>query len=178
MTQGPLPHTIEFRSLAARGIVLEGQVEIEKMPRLKAAVHSAAAPAEVKAVFDRDEEKRYVVQIETEMAVELECQRCLEPMPYQLSNTTLIAAVWNDDQAKQLPGYLEPAVTADETDLWALVEDELLLALPAFSYHAEEDCGELVKQLKAEQPVVADEVEEKPNPFAVLASLKSSPEEK
>jgi uncharacterized protein len=51
-------------------------------------------------------------------------------------------------------------------DLRALVEDELLLELPLVPRH--EVCPEPLKAAHEEIPPV----EEKPNPFAVLASLK------
>ena len=53
-----------------------------------------------------------------------------------------LAVVWTDDQAAHLPRHLEPLVVEDEAcSLWDVVEDELILALPSFSYHETEECN-------------------------------------
>jgi len=55
-------------------------------------------------------------------------------------------------------------------DSFELVEDELILALPMFAYHADGECE--IKQPKAETEQV-EVTEKKDNPFAVLQQLKS-----
>jgi uncharacterized protein len=57
--------------------------------------------------------------------------------------------------------------------LWEVVEDELILALPPFSYHDTEECQQILSRFNADQaPPVETVAEDKPNPFNVLAQLK------
>ena len=67
---------------------------------------------------------------------------------------------------------MEPLVVGDEDcALWDMVEDELILGLPAFSYHDTEDCKETLAEFSA-PPAAEGEVGERSNPFNVLAQLK------
>ncbi len=86
---------------------------------------------------------------------------------------TVLAIVWSDDQARQLPRDLDPLIVdTQEVALREIVEEELMLALPPFSYHKAEECGEILAEYRG--PTAAEEVPaaEKPNPFDVLAQLK------
>jgi len=174
MKPGALPHMVEVRTLAARRIVIDGELEVTRMPRLSQAIAEAEGPARVSANFDRDEEGRYILDLSVAMPVAVSCQRCLSPMLVELASHSLLAALWTDDQAEHLPSRYDPLVTSDETDLWSVVEDELLLAMPAFSYHDNIDCGadtEYQQKQNLGAPVV-EEPQQKDNPFSVLAALK------
>ncbi len=77
----------------------------------------------------------------------------------------------SDEQAEALPEAYDPMAVPDfgAIDLLAMVEDELILALPVGPVHDSEH-GEV-----SEADMVFGELPEeaqKPNPCAVLASLK------
>lgn len=100
-------------------------------------------------------------------SLRLRCERCLQPMDYPLrvaSRLLLIAAgePWPDEDEDVEPDDDEwDAIEASrEQSVLALVEDEVLLALPIVPRH--EAC----------KPPVALEDEHEPSPFAVLAKLK------
>jgi uncharacterized protein len=59
-------------------------------------------------------------------------------------------------------------VAGGECELRELVEDELILALPAFSYHEQADCNTVLVDLNSEAVAAPD----RPNPFEVLGRLK------
>jgi len=179
MTLGALPHMVEARTLAAREVTVEGTLQAARMPRLDAAIVAAVAPARVHAQFCRDEEGRYILKLSVHMAVSVACQRCLGPLELDLVSDSQLAALWTDEQAQQLPSRYDPLITGDETDLWQVVEDELLLALPAFSYHSDSQCGLAtgVAQPDAAEPDETD-APARDNPFTVLAALKNEPSER
>ena len=98
----------------------------------------------------------------------LVCQRCLGPVEAVLDADRSFLFVAGEDAAAALDADSEDDVLAltRSLDLRELVEDELLLALPLVPRH--EECPEPL-----EVPPDADApVEEKKNPFAVLAALK------
>ena len=80
------------------------------------------------------------------------CQRCLEPFQAAIESPVRIAFVSDDAAAEQLPQDVEPVeMDAGRVDLAALVEDELLLALPLVPMHpTAADCANA-------QAVTADE---------------------
>jgi uncharacterized protein len=78
--------------------------------------------------------------------------------------------VKNDDAAENLPSYYD-AIDLDENgevNLLALVEDELILAIPLIPMHKPEDCHAPADSVWGELPEELD----KPNPFDVLKKLK------
>lgn len=100
----------------------------------------------------------------------LTCQRCLEAAEVKLDVNIDLGFVQTEDQAKQLPSDLEPVMLEEEEmPLASLLEQELILALPIVAYHS--NCEPIPYQGEDEQAEVSN-VEEKPNPFAVLEQLK------
>jgi len=127
---------------------------------------------EAQLSFSRDEENRYVIHVAVEADVSVTCQRCLEPMPAHLTSDNTLAVVWTDEQAAHLPRHLDPLIVAqDACNLWELVEDELILAMPPFSYHDTQECKERIAGFSDAAPE-GSAAEDKPNPFNVLAQLK------
>ena len=99
--------------------------------------------------------------------VSLECQRCLRPVDVPLQIARNFLFVHGEDAAAQLDADSEDDVLAmtRALDVRELIEDELLLAMPIVPRH--EVCPEPLV------PAAEDElVDDKPNPFAALASLK------
>ena len=99
--------------------------------------------------------------------VSLECQRCLKPVDVPLQISRQFLFVHGEDAAAQLDADSEDDVLAitRALDLRELIEDELLLAMPIVPRH--ETCPEPLVAAVDDEPV-----EEKPNPFAALATLK------
>lgn len=175
MTTGALPKTVEVRTLAARQVTVSGALSADRLSRLSAVIVSASKPFDVIADCFRDEEGRYIVELKVAGAVEMACQRCLTPVTVQVDALSTLAAVWTDEQAANLPARYEPLITEGEVDLWQLVEEELLLALPSFNYHGDDQCGVKVGLAMAAGDVVAvdaDAERDRSNPFEVLATLK------
>ncbi|EST85057.1 hypothetical protein ECC1470_09924, partial [Escherichia coli ECC-1470] len=66
------------------------------------------------------------------VTVTLECQRCGKPFTHQVYTTYCFSPVRSDEQAEALPEAYEPIEVNEfgEIDLLAMVEDEIILALP------------------------------------------------
>jgi uncharacterized protein len=82
--------------------------------------------------------------------------------------------VRDEENARHLPGSYDPWIlTEEQADLYAVLEEEILLNLPYVAYH-DTPCGTAlmpVEKLQAEQ-LKPDVVSDKPNPFQVLKQLK------
>ncbi|WP_333841624.1 YceD family protein [Limnohabitans sp.] len=111
------------------------------------------------------------LHLEAKATVPLTCQRCLHPVPVALlieQDFRFVAdeatALAQDDASDE-----DLLVLEDSFDLMALIEDELLMGLPLVPMH--EAClSERAPTSEEEEAILA---EVKPNPFAVLASLKT-----
>ncbi len=172
MLTEPLPTTLDVRKAATRGVSISGALKPLELQRFRGLLASDDGDIQAHLAFSRDEEGRYLVAVSIEANVSVTCQRCLEPLSTTLRSANTLAAVWSDEQARHLPKHLDPLILTEESCLLPeLVEDELILSLPPYSYHEQADCNEELVGLAASEPEQAQR-EEKPNPFEVLAQLK------
>ena len=176
MKTAALPKQLDLRGLAARGVHIEGTVSPEDLPRLADLGIAIADSGSAAFDFGRDEEARYVVAVCVEAKVVMQCQRCLRDMEVPIKSASLMACVWTDEEAAALPATYEPLLVADPTDLSTIVEEEILLAIPASPIH-EKECKSpeqrAALQTDTEEPAAVGETGERDSPFAVLERLKS-----
>jgi len=173
--QGNLPLKIEPIRLAETGQAFSGRLPIKHLHRLKSLVVSQTGDVEIKLQFGVDEIGIRYLQGHMATSLQLECQRCMEPMELQLDKDMLIAFVKSSVEAEELPDNYDPQVV-EQTPiaLVDLIEDELILSLPQVPMHKREDCV-ASKLLDTEAALEANnEPEVVKNPFEILATLKDS----
>ena len=169
MLTEPLPTTLDVRKAAARDASSSGAVDLSRLQRLRDLVASGEGHIDAVIRFSRDEERRSIATVSVEATLMVHCQRCLESMPVSIRSENQLAVVGDDEAAKQLPAALDPWVLEGEQgDLWALVEDELILALPVVAYHDTPECLQLMDEYRR-QPETEQSDD---NPFKVLEQLK------
>ena len=111
------------------------------------------------------------LHLTAETSVLLTCQRCMGVVQipltvdqwYRFVASEEIAMAQDDASAEDL------LVLAPQFDLGAVLEDELLMALPLVPMHSECPVLPAFRSGVIDEPAFA---EEKPNPFAALAALK------
>lgn len=82
------------------------------------------------------EEGRIVAEVGLAAKLSLRCQRCLKPMLVPIESRSRVVLLANEEQASGVPPELETALAPDgRLRLADLVEEELLLALPAAPRH-------------------------------------------
>lgn len=171
MLTEPLPTTLDVRKAAARGVTVRGEVALAELSRLRGMLASDEGRIEAQCRFERDEENRFLVIVSVKGRLHVSCQRCLEAMPMDIECESRLAIVGDDEAASQLPATLEPwVVEGEQGQLWALIEDDLILALPAVAYHETEACKQLLDAYQ--QPAETLKTEDE-SPFKVLEQLKS-----
>ncbi|HET8550993.1 MAG TPA: YceD family protein [Gammaproteobacteria bacterium] len=166
----PLPERINAERLAQEHTRLAGVIPLEKMPRLAQCLAEPGGDASVEVDFAPGPAGRSVVRGEAAAKVRLVCQRCMGNVDWPLEARFSLALVHDDDEAAALPAEYEPLLWPDESgSLAALVEDELLLALPAVPRHIDpQECGTVERMMRPEN----DPDERRDNPFNVLSKLK------
>ena len=108
------------------------------------------------------------LDLKADAELPLTCQRCLKPVPVSLDVDQQVRFVETEAQAEAEDEVAEEDVLAltPEFDLLALVEDELILAVPLVALHGA--CSPEGYDPAVEAPI------EKTNPFSVLAALKKT----
>lgn len=175
------PLNLDVATFAAEGASLAGHwpgPTLDRLADLQAAPQDAPL-AEV--AWQVQGERRPVTGGEPELWLALKadtgawltCQRCLQPFQVPLVIDRRIRFVRGETQAEALDAESDDDVLAlaRSTDVRALLEDELLLALPLVPRHGV--CPQPLP-MAVEADVPEDEPA-RPNPFAALQALKSGP---
>ena len=158
-----------FRLIEQRRI-LKGTVALQAMPRVCEQVLSVKDDFVVTLEFTHSASQLPMIKCYVEGAVELECQRCLEPITWVVNTESEVVLTTSDtDRQPEDEGYEVYIVEDEHLPLLAFVEDEVLLALPTVPRH--EDCAPFKPLREAELPTPSGQ-EDKPNPFAVLKDWK------
>ncbi|MCA7012804.1 23S rRNA accumulation protein YceD [Dickeya dadantii subsp. dieffenbachiae] len=171
MQKVKLPLTLDAVRTAQKRLDYVGVYTAEQVMRVAGSVVSVDSDVNTTLSFNIDSQRLAVIDGQADVTVTLLCQRCGKPFEHQVHATFCFSPVISDEQAEALPEAYEPIEVNEfgEVDLLAMVEDELILSLPIAPVHDSEHCevsetDMVFGQLPAEA--------EKPNPFAVLASLK------
>jgi uncharacterized protein len=166
-----LPRLLDPRKFAQQGISLQGFVPLVELPRITEALQDTSGEVHVDLTFGLSEEKSKMVSGHARANVSLMCQRCLSPVTVLVESHISLGIVWDEEHANALPEYLDPWIVGEgAADFYDMIEEEMLLSLPAVAYH-EEFCIDS-KLFTSGEPV---EVKQEKNPFLVLEQLKGSP---
>lgn len=149
------------------------------MARLAAAVvRLPVSDAQVELAFAEDEQRRVRLAGRAVAPVVLRCQRCSTACELTIDTAVAGVVVADDAAAASVPHADEPILaTGDWLDMQALVEDELLLALPMVVHCSNTACQTRYNSgLASAQPDSSAEPRQadkpKDNPFAALEQLK------
>ena len=173
MQKVKLPLAVDAIRTAQKRLDYSGVYTPGQVTRLAASVVRVDSDVQTSLSFDIDNLRLAVINGQSDVTVTLECQRCGKTFEHQVHATYCFSPVRNDEQAEALPEAYEPIEVDEfgEVDLLAMIEDEIILSLPVVPVHESEHCE--VSDADMVFGKLPAEVE-KPNPFAVLASLKKS----
>jgi len=168
-----LPEYIDPLHLADKRGELKGQIPVSSLDRLADVLFNDTGVVTVDLFFGR-EGRLAKVEGQIEAVLELKCQSCLQAVQWPVKNTVKLGIVTSIDQADRLPEDYEPLLVDDEKILLKnIIEDELLLVLPAFPKHQHDCLANNSYVNKAGS--LADEQQSPPeNPFSILAKLKNT----
>ncbi|PIJ51933.1 hypothetical protein BL250_02940 [Erwinia sp. OLTSP20] len=171
MQKVKLPLTLDPIRTAQKRLDYQGIYTPEQVERVAGSVASVDSDVECAMTFAIDSQRLAVLSGSAKVEVTLTCQRCGQPFAHKVDVSYCFSPVRSDDQAEALPEAYEPVDVDEfgEINLLALIEDEIILALPVVPVHDSEHCE--VSEADMVFGKLPEEAE-KPNPFAVLASLK------
>ncbi len=159
-----LPASIEPLHLAKIGMTLTGSLPLVKMERIKESLCDSHGEVYIHWSFFQDDQRRSVIQGKIHTQLLLQCQRCLQPMTYQIDAPVALMIVSNGTEPDDLQIEYEMLELTDTSiSLLTLVEDELILALPLVVMH--EHCPN-------NKFVNASSEDLTYNPFHILTKLK------
>lgn len=141
MESSKLPERIVPVRLADRGVRLCGRLAVCGMERLRVCLCDATGTAVLEVHFFRDRDGLRFVEGVVSASLRIECQRCMEPMDLTLRSEIKAQLMEGTVGAQSRPGYEGWTPSRGPVLLSEFVEEELLLALPMVSMHADGQCA-------------------------------------
>jgi len=188
-----LPRQLDPRKFAQQGVGISGSVDVKALVRLTPLLaNDDTGKINATLLFGVDEQRIRNVTGSVDAELAMVCQRCLEPVLESLTVSIKLGMVWNDEKAAALSKSWEPWILEEgQTDIYQMIEDELILGLPIVAYHSSECVAhemyttenvDAETKAKASSPINKNSLSEatsermtsKPNPFQVLEELKGS----
>ncbi len=142
----------DLEMLGARQVTLDGEIELDKLPRLATLLYAAGGSVKASLRVQQRGDDWLALQLEYETTLQLLCQRCLEPFSERVAGQVDLALTESESMPATVPESYEP-VELDRGRLRPaeLVEDELIVSIPLVPKHARvEDCGSLAGVLAAQ----------------------------
>ena len=174
------PQHLDVLACARDAVHLQGESGLAQWPRLAFEQHgnTPAAGAVVwqlagRTVAQSGGADQICLDLRASVQLPMQCQRCLTPVLETVEAERSFRFVADEATAAALDDEAEEdiLVISRDFDALALVEDELILSLPLVPLH--EVCPEAVP-MSAVDPAF-EAAAERPNPFGVLAGLKTNP---
>lgn len=172
------PQHLDVAAFAQAQQILEGQTPVAAYPRFAEEVQgdlasqSVAWHAQGQWQAQTGGAGHAWLALEVHAQATLTCQRCLQPvdMPLQVQRDFRFVKDEATAQSEDEDSEEDLLVMSRDFDLQALIEDELLMALPLVPHHAV--CPQPLTF--DDGAVEIDAAPEKPNPFAALAQLRKA----
>jgi uncharacterized protein len=172
-----LPQRVHVELFARTSGQRAGAERLARFDRLLEETHGLGAETPVafsvhgEVVNEAEVGEEVWLQVAAQVLLPLTCQRCLGPVEIPVSFDRRFRFVATEELAAELDEVSEDdvLVLSREFNLLELIEDEILMALPAVPTH--DVCPMEIKMQVADADFV-DEVEKKPNPFAVLDQIR------
>ena len=169
-----MSHIIDIFEVARAKTTVTGTIPLDEMPEL------ALSVAEVEGEGLRYEitgmgtiERLPAATLKIEGDVVMACARCMQSVTVPVDREVVFCFVKNEEEADNLPleeedDEIEVIVGSRRLSIAAWVQEETILSLPSMPMH--EDC-DLDWEEEEDEEIPVEE--EKPNPFAALAALKT-----
>ncbi len=171
-----LPLEVDPIRLAAREEHLQGTIPLKQMKRLISVLSSNEGEVVIDAEFLVDINQVVILTGQIKTDAKLICQRCMGEMELPIALDFQLAFVRSEAEMERLPEGYEATLIENSTMMLSdIIEDEILLALPAIPKHLDGSCSsEVVEGWSGEQENETNtEDVKRDNPFDVLASLKT-----
>lgn len=145
-----------------------GTMPLSRMPRLVAVLESREGEAEFRLVAGIDLDRRPQLDLWVRAGLTLMCQASLAPYVETVERRTSLTVIAEEAETALLPEDADPVIVDEgRVAIATLVEDELLLGLPAVPRNP--DVAEVAYSSGGEP--VTDTASETRKPFAALGDL-------
>lgn len=162
----PLPERIDVDRAVTAGRLYAGTLPLARFERLAGSLVDTVGEVEYSLQFEQNELNQSTVAVNAKAHLPLLCQTTLERFEQPVEVAARLGFIVREDEEAGLPEGYEAVLKQDGwVDPIALIEDELILAVPLIPRRPGSDAV-LAKH------AIPPEPEAKPNPFAALKALR------
>jgi uncharacterized protein len=174
MQKVKIPRSVDPARAAQKRLDINGIAQVSLFKRLEETTEGVKRDAQVSLSFDLDEQRLVVISGKANVEVDLECQRCNEVFTHKCDVQFTYTPYRGEQTEEEAPEEYDLVDLNEygELDLIQLVEDEFILNMPQIAMHDEADCSVDSNNMVFGEIPEEEIVEDKPNPFDVLKSLK------
>jgi uncharacterized protein len=165
-----VPEMLDVWRMVAARRSFEGRLPLSELERVRGLLFDTEGEVRFALQFDSDSLlKLPYVELRIDAELPLECQRSLQRFLFPVHMVQRLGLIRDEADEAALPAEYEALLVPEDGMLRALdlVEDELVLAVPAVPMNPESDAVE------REWPIPEEELA-KASPFAALGSLKKN----
>jgi uncharacterized protein len=166
--QEKLRRHYQIQKEVSRGGKFQGKIGLGNLGRLTEFLLSDRSVIDVEFSFSQSDYDLPMVEGKLQARLTMECQRCLKAMVLPLKAKFQLLVSPPDTEVAET-GLDTVFSENGSVDIFAVVEDELILGLPLVTMHEDIACNEFW-QAQEEDP----EPTTKENAFSVLAKLKTT----
>jgi uncharacterized protein len=142
---------------------LQGTLDVAQLARVTDSLFDSAGSLAYQLAGGYDSRQRPIIKLKVDGELNLKCQRCLGKLPFRVaSESSLLVLLSSSPAGGDVIEDLDGIPASHDADALALVEDEVLLAVPFAPRHPDGQCNTAAEVAK-ETPV---------SPFAMLARLR------
>lgn len=160
-----LPAVVDVWRMVSASRVFEGVLPLSAFKRLQGSLLDVEGECRYRLEFGQGAGHQAFVEVRAEASLPLQCQRSLERFLQPVQVLQQLGLITSEAQEAALPEQMEPLLVPEGGEIHPadLIEDELILALPVVPINPES---------RLPEDVWDREDDDKPNPFAVLGTLK------
>jgi uncharacterized protein len=162
-----LPERVDAERMVAARREFRGSLPVSSLRRLCEAIKDDRGDVAYELEFGREPFGVPYLAVRAQARLSLECQRTLEIFEHPLDVDVRLGLIGHEREEAGLPAGYEPLLLENGTLQPAqVIEDELLLALPAFPVQPGSEAV-------AEEPTTEQDASSRAdNPFAILRELR------
>lgn len=170
-----IPEYVDAKKIFAQQAVINGNLPVARFARFSELLANSSGTVAVSLAFELDDGHRRVISGEISTEVQVLCQRCLDVTGITLKDSFKLAVIDSESLLDKVPPDREPWICTEPRLVLAdVLEEQLILCMPIVSYH-DYDCLQTSDKMKQDGSSDDGSGEQgKPNPFAILQSLKDS----
>jgi len=152
---------------ARNGGAHHGKITLSELERLQDYLTDNSGEVQYAVTGALNRKAKPILQLVVRGAINLRCQRCLGKFAHVLDLQTDLLLARDEDELARFDEdeSVDCILATANTDVLALIEDEIILSLPLSPRHEESECS-------IDKPGSDDTAEERPL-FAALAALKN-----